>query len=146
MSSEPPKPTEAPSRPGAAPMVVPADLPRDELEHLVEEFGLDPGAFKTRQHLVAALQERKALIAAMDREAMLDVVRWGRRPVPVNSTKEQLALEIARIKSMRFEGLSPRGLCVLAQMRGIRLNGRESPEAIRRMLLRQEGFFARFAR
>jgi hypothetical protein len=31
----------------------------------------------------------------MDREAMLDVVKWGRRPVTFNATKEQIAQEIA---------------------------------------------------
>jgi hypothetical protein len=154
MSTELPKPTDstatAPPRPPtaatSAPTAKPTDLPLDELEHLAEEFGLDPGSFKTRQHLVAALAERKQLIVALDREAMLDVVRWGRRPVAVNATKEQIALEIARVKSMRFEGLSVRGLMVLAQMRGLKLNGKESPEAVARMLHKQEGLFARFAR
>ena len=46
---------------------------------------------------------------------MLDVVRWGRRPVAVNATKEQLAQEIVRIRSMRFAGLSQRGLVVLGR-------------------------------
>src|SRR5689334_9021986 len=66
-----------------------SDLPKDELEHLAEDFGIDPTRFKTRQLLVAAIHDRRQSIAAMDREAMLDVVRWGRRPVSVNATKEQ---------------------------------------------------------
>ena len=64
-----------------------SELPQDELEHLAEEFGLDPTRYKTRQHLVAAIHDRRQMIAAMDREAMLDVVRWGRRPVTVNATQ-----------------------------------------------------------
>src|SRR5437016_10532207 len=72
-----------------------SDLPRDELEHLAEDFGIDPTRFRTPQALVAAIHERRQAIAAMDREAMLDVVRWGRRPVSVNATKEQIAMEIA---------------------------------------------------
>src|SRR3982751_6221895 len=74
------------------------ELPKDELEHFAEEFGLDPGDYRTRQSLVAAIHERRQNIAAMDRDAMLDVVRWGRRPVAVNSSKEELAKEIARIR------------------------------------------------
>ena len=66
-------------------------MPKDELEHFAEEFGLDPSDYQTRQNLVAAIHERRQLIAAMDREAMLDVVRWGRRPVAVNVSKEDLA-------------------------------------------------------
>src|SRR6476660_3308092 len=94
------------------------DLPKDELEHFAEEFGLDAGDYRTRQALVAAIHERRQVIAGMDREAMLDVVRWGRRPVAVNVSKEDLAKEIVRIKAMRFDGLSQRGLVILVRLRG----------------------------
>src|SRR4051794_14410274 len=100
-----------------------SDLPKDELEHLAEDFGLDPTRFRTRQLLVAAIHDRRQAIAAMDRDAMLDVVRWGRRPVTVNASKEQIAMEIVRIRSMRFAGLSQRGLVVLAVMRSARITG-----------------------
>src|SRR5262245_47711784 len=117
-------PGSAPAPPSGAPTgTIPtrqlSELPKDELEHLAEEFGLDPTRYKTRQHLVVALHDRRQMIAALDREAMLDVIKWGRRPVTVNATKEQIAQEIARIRSMRFAGLSQRGLVVLARMRGL---------------------------
>jgi hypothetical protein len=121
-------------------------MPRDELEHLAEEYGLDPTRYKTRQHLVVALHERRQMIAAMDREAMLDVVRWGRRPVTVSATKEQIAQEIARIPSMKFAGLSQRGLVVLARMRGIACPDHEPVPQLIRRLKRQEGIFARINR
>jgi len=123
-----------------------ADLPRDELQALAEEFGLEPTRFKTPQHLAAALHERRQIIAAMDREAMLDVVRWGRRPVPLNAGKEQLAREIARITTMRFSGLSQRGLLVLARLRGVAVEPGDDVPALIRKLKRQEGFFARLNR
>ena len=81
-------------------------MPKDELGALAEDLGIDPTRYKTRQLLVAALHERRQLIASLDREAMLDVVRWGRRPVALNASKDQIAQEIARIKSMKFSGLS----------------------------------------
>jgi len=96
-----------------------SDLPKDELEALAEEFGLDPTKYKTRQHLVAGIHDRRQLIASIDRAALMDVIRWGRRPVPANATKEQLAQEIVRIKSMRFSGLSPAGLLALAVWRRV---------------------------
>jgi hypothetical protein len=86
------------------------------------------------------------MIAAMDRDAMLEVVRWGRRPVTVNATKEQIAFEIARISSMRFAGLSHRGLFVLARFRGLRLNGDEPVPVLIRKLKKQEGFFSKLNR
>ena len=108
---------------GITPAVTPprqmSEMPREELEHLAEEFGLDPTRFELRQDLVAAIHDRRQMIAAMDREAMLEVVRWGRRPVTVNASMEQIAQEIVRITSMRFAGLSQRGLVVLGRLRGV---------------------------
>jgi hypothetical protein len=123
-----------------------AEIPKDELEHLAEEYGLDPHDYKSRQHLVAALHERRQVIATMDREAMLDVVRWGRRPVTANATKEQIAMEIARITSMRFGGLSQRGLVVLGWMRGLTVEANEEIPVLVRKLKKQEGFFRRLNR
>src|SRR5688572_17803502 len=123
-----------------------SDLPKDELDNLAEEYGLDPTDFRNRQHLVTAIHERRQMIAAMDREAMLDVIKWGRRPVTFNATKEQIAQEIVRIRSMKFAGLSQRGLIVLALMRGLpAANGDPVPVLIRR-LKRQEGLFAKLNR
>jgi hypothetical protein len=122
------------------------EMPRDELEHLAEDIGIDPTQQRSIQHLVAAVHERRQMIEAMDREAMMDVIRWGRRPVASNATKYQLALEIARIRSMRFVGLSERALLVLAIMRGVNLKGSEKEDDLIFKLKRQEGFFKRFAR
>src|SRR5207248_3912554 len=101
---------------------------------------------RTRRALVAAIQERREAIGAMDRNAMLDVVRWGRRPVAVNASKEELAKEIVRVRSMRFEGLSQRGLIVLARLRGARITGNEPVPILVRRLKKQEGFFKRLNR
>src|SRR5215207_2514310 len=115
MAELPPNPTDVKLLPGTA-AAVPArgghagivptssptrqlsELPKDELENLADEFGLDPSNFKTRQQLVVALHERRQLIASLDRDAMLDVIKWGRRPVTYNATKEQIAQEIVRVK------------------------------------------------
>jgi hypothetical protein len=123
-----------------------SEMPRDELYHLAEEYGLDPTAYKTRQHLVVALHERRQMIAAMSREAMLDVVRWGRRPVTMNATKEQIAQEIARIRSMKFAGLSQRGLVVLARMRGVPCAEGDAVPLLIKRLKRQEGIFSKLNR
>ena len=123
-----------------------SEMPRDELEHLADEYGLDPTQFKYRQHLVAALHERRQLIASMDREAMLDVIKWGRRPVTFNATKEQIAQEIARIRTMRFDGLSHRGLLVLARLRGCTVSENDPVPACIKRLKKQEGFFSRINR
>jgi hypothetical protein len=122
------------------------DLPKDELESLAREYGLDPHESKTRVHLVAEIQRRRALISSMDRNAMLEVLTWGGRNLPASATKEQLASEIARITSMRFSGLSKNGLVVLAGMRGVSLKGDEDDAGIIKKLKKNEGLFARLNR
>ena len=123
-----------------------SELPKDELDALAEDFGLDPTRFKSRQFLVGAIHDRRQLIAASDREALLDVIRWGRRPVAANATKEQLAQEIARIRSMKFSGLSHRGLVVLAQLRGLGVRDADPVPLLVRKLRRQEGILAKLSR
>jgi hypothetical protein len=123
-----------------------ADLPRDELNHLAEEFGLEPTDYKSQQELVAALHERRQLIAGLDREAMLDVIRWGRRPVTASATREQIAQEIVRIRSMKFSGLSQRGLVALAKLRGLGVPDDLPVPLLVKSLKRNEGLFAKLNR
>src|SRR5580765_7475598 len=122
------------------------EKPREELDHIAEDIGLDSSQYRTPRRLAPAIQERREMINAMDREAMLEAARWGRRPIPPNPTKEQLALEISQIKSMRFTGLPLRGLIVLAVMRGVPLKGDETEPELVRKLKKQEGFFRKIAR
>jgi hypothetical protein len=135
---------------GIIPTIQPArqlsELPKDELDHLAEEFGLDPHDFRHRQHLVTALHERRQAIAAMDREAMLDVSKWGRRPVTFNASKEQIAQEIVRVRSMKFDGLSQRGLVVLATLRGLPASVADPVPKVIRRLKKQEGIFSKLNR
>src|SRR5688500_18202469 len=141
-----PSTIEQPVVPAIAPARQLQDLPKDELEALAEEFGLEPRRYQTRQHLVAALHERRQLIASTDRDALLDVIRWGRRPVPTNATKEQLAQEIVRIRSMAFGGLSQRGLVVLARLRSVPAQDNDPIPILLKRLKRSEGFFSRLNR
>jgi hypothetical protein len=122
------------------------DLPKDELAALAEEFGLDSTRFKERQELVSAIHDRRQLIASLDRDAMMDVVRWGRRPVAFNASNEQLAQEIFKIRSMRFGGLSERGLLALAKLRGVECADDDPVPLLIKKLKKQEGFFARLNR
>ncbi|HYO10293.1 MAG TPA: hypothetical protein VER17_15095 [Tepidisphaeraceae bacterium] len=142
--------TVAPGQGGIIPANQPArqlsELPKDELENLAEELGLDSSHFKTRQQLVTAIHERRQGIAALDRDAMLDVIKWGRRPVTYNASKEQIAQEIVRIRSMKFAGLSHRGLIVLARMRGLPASPEDTVPNLIRRLKKQEGLFSKLNR
>ncbi len=102
--------------------------------------------YDSPQELVAAIHERRQLIASLDRDAMLDVIRWGRRPIPINASKDQLGQEIVRIKSLSFGGLSDRGLVALARLRGVGVAPGDDVPGLIRKLKKQEGFFARLNR
>lgn len=125
------------------------DLPLNELRTMARDYGLNPNDFDTKPALVAAVLDRRTMIGALDRDAMLDVLHWaGRSPTNAAAlSKERLAIEIARVKTMRFVGLSHRGLIVLARLRGID-DVREddaTPDVIARLKSR-EGLFAKLAR
>jgi hypothetical protein len=123
-----------------------SQLPPDELKHLAEELGVDSTRYDTPQELADAVAQRRQLIAAMDRDAMLDVIRWGRRPITINASKELIAQEISRTRTMRFKGLSQRGLIVLARLRGLDVSDEDTIEYLTKKLKRQEGIFSKFNR
>lgn len=141
-----PAPAEVAAEPGMARAPVGERLPRDELNTLAEDFGLDSTRYDSRGQVLEALSRRKQLIAALDRPAMLEVVRWGRRPVAANASKEQLALEIARIRGMRFDGLSDEGLRALARLRGVKCSKADERALVLRKLRRKEGVFGQLNR
>jgi len=123
-----------------------ADRPQEELEIIAEDLGLKPRLYKTRQQLISAIHARRQLIAGMNREAMVDVLRWANRPPPPGASKETLAHEIVSLRTMRFEGLTQRGLVVLAALRGLEVKGDEPIPLLVRRLKRQESFFSKMNR
>lgn len=131
------------SRAGAASL---SDMPDDELRHYGGELGLDLPAAIPRIELIRLLRDRQELLLQLDREAMLDVVVWARRPVRQSASKESLARQIASIDVSRYDGLSERGLRVLAALRGVRLEAGDSPEKIARRLRHADGFWRRVSR
>lgn len=123
-----------------------SDLPSDELYNLAEELGLDRHAYPSRQHLVAAVHERRQFIASIDRDILMELIQWGRRPVSSKASQELLAMEVVRIQSMKFHGLSQPALVALTRLRGASAGNNDAiPDLIRR-LKRQEGFFAKLNR
>ena len=129
-----------------APATQMGDLPKPELDALAAEFGIDPAEHASRQHLVAAIHARRQLIASLERDAMVDVINWGGKVAGKSASKEQLAIEIVGIKSMRFGGLTHRGLYVLAKLRGAPVESDATEAKLIRELRRLEGFFSRMNR
>ena len=93
------------------------ELPADELIQYGRDLGLQLDADMERSSLLLRIRERQALLGQLERDALLDVVVWARRPVRQSSGKEELAREIACIKRVDGRGLSRRGLLALLRLR-----------------------------
>ena len=121
-------------------------LPTDELWRYARDLGLllEPGT--GRSELLGAIRTRQELLGTLDREAMLDVVVWGRIPVRRSATKEQLARDIATLAPQRFSGLSDRGLRALALLRDAEVRDGDDRAAIEQRLRRRSGIWARLRR
>ncbi len=96
-----------------------SELPLDELIVYGRQLGLELDPKMGQGELLRRIRERQELLVDLEREALLDIVVWARRPVQQSASKEQLAKEIASIKKMDFRGLSDRGLHALARLREV---------------------------
>lgn len=122
------------------------ELPADELILYGRDLGLNLDAELEPQQLLLRIRERQALLSQLDREALLDVVVWARRPVRQSSSKEELAREIAAIKRVDTRGLSRRGLLTLMRLRGIPISGDEPTEVLMERVRNYEPFRDRVIR
>jgi hypothetical protein len=91
-----------------------SELPIDELIDYGKQLGLELNAKMGHGELLRRVRERQELLIELDKDALLDIVVWARRPVRQSASKEQLAKEIAAVKKMDFAQLSDRGLRALA--------------------------------
>lgn len=123
-----------------------SELPVDELVLYGRELGLDLNAKMGLGELRRRVRERQELLLELDREAMLDVAVWARRPVRESASKEELAKQIAAVTKMQFGGLSDRGLVALAKLRGVPAWSNEPRELTEARLKDSEPFWQRLRR
>ncbi len=121
-------------------------LPVDELILYGRELGLRLDAKMGQGELLRLVRERQELLVELDREALLDIVIWARRPVRKSASKEALAKEIASVAKMDLEGLSGRGLVALARLHGVPAGQAEPREVIEDRLRVAEPVWQRIRR
>lgn len=122
------------------------DEPVEALAKVASDLGIDPKDFPDKAALVSAILDRRSLIGVLDREALVEIVRWGGRDVPATATKEALAHEAVQIKSMRFGNLSLRALVVLAKLRGLDVAPDATRDDVLGLLKSKEGFWQKLNR
>src|SRR5262245_33273748 len=91
-------------------------LPPDELRRYADELGLEIDPAVSADEIASQIRQRQELLIELDRDAMLDVIVWARRPVRKSAGKEELAKEIARISETNYDSLSSRGLFALSRL------------------------------
>ncbi|MFH1419426.1 MAG: Rho termination factor N-terminal domain-containing protein [Planctomycetota bacterium] len=121
-------------------------LPLDELRHYGNELGLELPSAASKEEWVERIRERQALLIELDRSALLDIIVWARLPVRKSANKEELARQIAQVRSTNYRSLSNAGLVTLARLRGVPTGAFGNSEDIIAELHRQDGFWRRLGR
>ena len=130
----------------SAPAVALSDLPRDELVRYGRGLGLEFPHDAERQDVILQIRRRQEMLIELDREALLDIVVWARRPVRKEAGKEELAREIVQIQETDYHRLSRRGLTALARLRGIEVQEGGDADAMVDRLRKNDGWWKQLAR
>lgn len=123
-----------------------SDLPQDELLRYALALGLIVDESTPQGELLRLVRERQDLLDSLDREVLVELIKWSRRAVHANATKEELAREIAAGRKMIFDGLSQGALYALCRLRNIDATPVETSEELTRKLHKAEGWMDRFRR
>jgi len=123
-----------------------SDVPIDELVLYGRDLGLTLDESMAHGELLRLVRERQALLGKLDRESMLRIVIWARRPVRQSAGKEDLAKEIATIKRMSFGGLADADLATLARLRNVAVHDGEPRDLLVHRMKQSEPFWERVRR
>ena len=110
------------------------NLPTDELRRYARRLGLHPEEDLHHHELLDLVRDRHQAISSLERDALLDVVIWARRPVRRSASKEDLVTEVTEVQRNKFDKLSQRGLEVLAVVRNVPVRPGEPRQLLERRL------------
>ncbi len=120
-----------------------SELPHDELVRYAGLLGLDVDPALPSSEIVERIRQRQSLLIELDREALLDIVVWARRPVRKSADKEELARQIAMIRRTNYQSLTRRGLVALARLRGIEARMADDAEDVIDRIRKKDGILRR---
>lgn len=113
-----------------------SDLPTDMLCDYARSIGLCVDDKTPRGELLRRVRAQQERLITIDRDALLDVVVWLRRPVRQSATKEELARAVVGHGRTHFDGLSQRGLVALANLAGLDVQPGEPRPSLEKRLAR----------
>jgi len=137
--------TNNPLDPAVTPEVM-AGWPQEQRLALAVDLGLLPEENIEPADLIVDICRRRDLLSELDRDPLTELVAWGHRRVKTSAGKAELAREIARIRRMRFHGLSREALYTLARLREANAEPDDDPETLIRALKEREGVLAKLGR
>jgi tetrahydromethanopterin S-methyltransferase subunit G len=130
--------------PNRAPSI--SELPHDELIAYGCSLGLSLGPDTPTGEALRLIRKRQELLIDLDRDALLDIVRWLRLPVRRSVGKEQLSQLISERHPTRFDGLSDKGLDALAKLNDVLPTSDEPRAALEKRLRKAGGLGGAFQR
>jgi len=122
-----------------------SELPPDELLRYGRELGLALPDGVAPSEAARRIRLHQALLIELERDALLDIIVWARRPVRRSAGKEEIARQIAAVQRTNYEELSPRGLVALARLREIDVKTTDDAPTLVERLRRHDGFWKRVA-
>ena len=117
-----------------------AGMPVDELTAYADKLGLAHARDAGPGELLRLIRARRELLLELDRQALLDICVWARRPVRESAGREELAGEIATVRKMRFDGLSDGGLHALCRLNLLSVTPRDDRGKMIRLLKKSESW------
>lgn len=118
----------------------------EELLHLGMNLGLALEVDTPREEIIRRIRRRQELLLELDRNDLVTVLAWAKRPVDPKAGKDALAREITAIQRTDYEHLPLPGLATLARLRGLNVSPAERPEQLIARLRKHDGFWKRFGR
>ncbi|NQU76953.1 MAG: hypothetical protein HQ546_11635, partial [Planctomycetes bacterium] len=95
-------------------------LTADQLHDLAGRLGLPPRkGDHDSEKLVEIIVARQQLVAQLDRSVLAELAKWGHLQIGESADMVELAAAVAKLRKMRFAGLSPEALRALAHLRGV---------------------------
>ena len=123
-----------------------SDMPRDVLLRYGRDLALSLKEDTPRGELLRLIRARQELLLEIERQALLDLAVWARRPVRASASKEELVHEIADLYPRDLTGLSRPGLEALARLRGLKLQSEETDRQLAERIRKSVNLWERMRR
>lgn len=119
---------------------------RGQLLQAADRLGFRPEPDVDEHTLAEMILLRRQMLEDLDRDCLVELLRWADRPVVQEATALEMARELMGVRKMTFAGLSPEALRALAVIRGIDLQDDAEPRRVIRAMKDTEPIWDKLSR